>query len=92
MAAIWSLSKIGGEKVRDTLEKALDDSEDDDEIEMLEDALENLQFTEGFNQFGLIDYEPENEEEIIAQTEADAWDDDSDETENAENDVEEEDE
>ncbi|MHB0966907.1 MAG: HEAT repeat domain-containing protein, partial [Bellilinea sp.] len=92
MAAIWSLSKIGGEKVRDTLEKALDDSEDDDEIEMLEDALENLQFTEGFNQFGLIDYEPENEEKIIAQTEADAWDDDSDETENAENDVEEEDE
>ena len=92
MAAIWSLSKIGGEKVRDTLEKTLEESEDDDEIEMLEDALENLQFTEGFNQFGLIDYEPEDEDEIIALAEADSWDDDSDETENAEDDVEEEEE
>lgn len=91
MAAIWSLSKIGGEKVRDTLEKALEESEDDDEIEMLEDALENLQFTEGFNQFGLIDYEPENEEEIIAHAEADGWDDDSDETESDEDDAEGED-
>lgn len=92
MAAIWSLSKIGGEKVRDTLEKALEESKDDDEIEMLEDALENLQFTEGFNQFGLIDYESEDEDEIIALAEADSWDDDSDETEGYEDDTEGEDE
>lgn len=92
MAAIWSLSKIGGEKVRDTLEKALEESEDDDEIEMLEDALENLQFTEGFNQFGLIDYESEDEDEIIALAEADSWDDDLDETEGDEDDTEGEDE
>lgn len=92
MAAIWSLSKIGGEKVRDTLEKALDKAEDDEEIEMLEDALENLQFTEGFNKFGLIDYDPESEEGLIAQTESDSWDDDTDDDEIAEVDAEDEDE
>lgn len=65
MAGIWALSKIGGEKVRETLESLLEHSEDDDEIDMLEDALENLQFTEGFNKFGLLDYEPEDEDELI---------------------------
>lgn len=65
MAGIWALSKIGGEKVRETLEAMLELSEDDDEIDMLEDALENLQFTEGFNQFGILNYEPETEDELV---------------------------
>jgi HEAT repeat protein len=92
MAAIWSLSKIGGEKVRDTLEKLLDESEDDEETEMLEDALENLEFTEGFNQFGMIDYEPASEESLLAQSEADAWDDQGDEDDEDEDGLAEEDE
>lgn len=65
MAGIWALSKIGGEKVRDTLEDLLERSEDEDEIDLLEDALENLEFTEGFNKFGLLDYEPEDEDKLI---------------------------
>lgn len=81
LAAIWSLSKIGGERVRDTLEKILDKSEDDEEIDVLEDALENLEFTEGFNQFGMIDYEPESPEELITQDEADHWDERDDDEE-----------
>ncbi|MHB1482428.1 MAG: HEAT repeat domain-containing protein, partial [Bellilinea sp.] len=76
MAGIWALSKIGGEKVRDTLEAMLESSEDDDEIDLLEDALENLQFTEGFNQFGLLDYEPESEEELALQEKYDEMDED----------------
>lgn len=76
MAGIWALSKIGGEKVRDTLEALLDSSEDDDEIDLLEDALENLQFTDGFNQFGLLDYEPESEEELALQEKYDEMDED----------------
>lgn len=76
MAGIWALSKIGGEKVRDTLEALLESSEDDDEIDLLEDALENLQFTEGFNQFGLLAYEPESEEELALQEKYDEMDED----------------
>lgn len=73
MAAIWSLSKIGGEKVRDTFEKLLEESEDDEELDILDEALENLEFTEGFNKFGMIDYDPESEEAVLANTEADRW-------------------
>jgi len=87
MAAIWALSKIGGERVRTTLEKLLDESEDDEEYDVLEDALENLEFTEGFNQFGMLDYEPDSPEALIAQEEAEKMagrygeDDDDDEDE-----------
>jgi len=41
---IWSLSKIGGEDVRETLQELLENSEDDEETEMLEMALDNLDF------------------------------------------------
>lgn len=76
MAAIWALSKIGGEKVRDTLEALLELSEDEDEIDILEDALENLQFTEGFNQFGILDFEPEDEEALALRATYEELDDD----------------
>ncbi len=55
MAVIWALSKIGGENVRTTLEQLLEESEDEDEAELIEEALDNLYFTEGFNQFGMFD-------------------------------------
>lgn len=64
LAGIWSLSKIGGHKVRNTLEEMLEESEDDEEIDILEDALENLEFTEGFNKFGILDFMPETDEQI----------------------------
>jgi hypothetical protein len=73
MAAIWSLSKIGGEKVRDTFEKLMEESEDEEELDILDEALENLEFTEGFNKFGMIDYDPESEEAVLANPEADRW-------------------
>jgi HEAT repeat protein len=47
-ACIVALSKTGGEGVRDRLEQLLDESEDDDEIDSLEEALENLDFNEEF--------------------------------------------
>ncbi len=46
MQLIWSLSKIGGESVRETLQALLDQSDDDEEIDILEMALDNLEFTE----------------------------------------------
>jgi HEAT repeat protein len=45
-AVIWSLSQIGGEETRETLEKLLDESEDDEEAEVIEAALDNLALTE----------------------------------------------
>jgi hypothetical protein len=54
-AAIWSLSQIGGEGVRDTLEELQELSEDDEEIEFIESALDNLSFTEDMELFTLFD-------------------------------------
>ncbi len=43
---IWALSKIGGEGVREKLEELLDTEEDDEEADFIEEAIENLSFTE----------------------------------------------
>jgi HEAT repeat protein len=45
-ATIWSLSQIGGEEVRETLEKLQEEIDDEEELELLETALENLTLTE----------------------------------------------
>lgn len=58
-AAIWSLSQIGGEDVRTYLENLLDQTEDEDQIEFLEDALDNLAFTEDLDRFDLMAYDPD---------------------------------
>ncbi len=56
-AVIWSLSEIGGEGVRKRLESLLEKLDDDIEIEYLEEALENLEFTEDFKLTGMLDVE-----------------------------------
>lgn len=63
-AVIWSLSKIGGDEVSDVLEKILDDTEDEEEIEFIQNALDNLEFTESANLFGLLDFEPKSEKDL----------------------------
>jgi HEAT repeat protein len=59
-AVIWSLSQIGGEDVRTYLENLLDQIEDDDQIAFLEEALDNLAFTEDLDRFDLFSYDPED--------------------------------
>ncbi|RMF43619.1 MAG: hypothetical protein D6755_10125 [Anaerolineae bacterium] len=59
-AALWSLSQIGGQGVRRVLQERLDAAEDDDESRFLEDALDNLTFTEGGDVFNLLDISPED--------------------------------
>lgn len=57
-AAIWSLSQIGGEDVRIYLQNLLDNVEDDDEqIAFLEEALDNLSFTEDLASFDLLAFD-----------------------------------
>jgi len=58
-AAIWSLSQIGGEDVRTYLENLLDQTEDEDQAEFLEEALENLAFTEDLDRFELMSFDPD---------------------------------
>ena len=59
-AAVWSLSQIGGESVRQALDKLLETTEDEDAIEYIEHALENLSFTEDFEIFDMLDFDPDH--------------------------------
>jgi HEAT repeat protein len=60
-AVIWSLSQIGGEDVRTYLENLLDQLEDDEQIAYLEEALDNLAFTEDLDRFDLLAVDPDDE-------------------------------
>jgi HEAT repeat protein len=60
-AVIWSLSQIGGEDVRTYLENLLDQIEDDEQIAFLEEALDNLAFTEDLERFDLLAFDPDDE-------------------------------
>lgn len=63
-AAIWSLSQIGGEDVQTYIEALLDKTEDEDLIDFLEEALDNLAFTEDLDRFELMSFDPEDMEEL----------------------------
>jgi len=53
MAAIWSLSQIGGEDAREPLEDLLEKAEDEEEADIIEEALDNLSFTDDQHTFGI---------------------------------------
>jgi len=55
-ASIWSLSQIGGEGAQEALEGLYEEAEDEEEIDFLETALENLTFTEGVKFLPLFDF------------------------------------
>jgi HEAT repeat protein len=64
-AAIWSLSQIGGEDVRIYLHNLLDKLEDDDEqVAFLEEALDNLAFTEDMSIFDLLAFDADESDEL----------------------------
>ncbi|MGE5221358.1 MAG: HEAT repeat domain-containing protein [Omnitrophica WOR_2 bacterium] len=67
-AAIWSLSQLGGEGVRDALEILQEESEDDEEIDYIESALDNLSFTEEMQLYSLIDL-PDDEIDTLDEDE-----------------------
>ena len=60
MAAIWSLSQIGGEGVHAILEKLLENAEDEDDIDFIEAALDNLYFTEDMESLPILNVIPED--------------------------------
>jgi len=72
-AATWSLSKIGGQGVRQALEAGLEDAEDEDEIQLLEEALENLDFTEQVNMFDMMTIDEEDPDEWLDDEDQDEF-------------------
>jgi HEAT repeat protein len=59
-AAISALSEIGGEDARVYLVNLIENTEDEDILEYLESALENLNFNEELNKFDLLDLDEDN--------------------------------
>ena len=63
LAAIWSLSQIGGDTARDTLSALLESSEDDEEIELIESALDNMDTGGERQNLKLLDFDPDEEDD-----------------------------
>ena len=59
--AIWALSQIGGEAARVYLEGLLDQTEDEDQVEFLEEALDNMAFAEDLAKFELLNLDLEDD-------------------------------
>ncbi|MBI5946421.1 MAG: HEAT repeat domain-containing protein [Chloroflexi bacterium] len=75
-AAIWSLSQIGGDDARIYLLNLIEQTEDEALVEYLEDALENLDFTEELNKFDLFALDADDDLEDL---DLDLEEDDEDE-------------
>jgi len=67
LAAIWSLSKIGGRGVRELIETSLEETDDPEEIHFLEEALENLNFTEQVSNFDMLFFEDDDQDEWLSE-------------------------
>ncbi len=78
-AAIWALSKIGGKGVRSLIEANLEETEDPEEIQLLEEALENLDFTEQVNSFDLLVVDEDDQEDLLDDDDEEGFADEDDE-------------
>ena len=79
---IWSLSQIGGKKVRKVIQKILEETDDEEEIIFIENALENLEFSESFPDLNIMNIDIENlgeDEDLNDYFPLDELDDDDDE-------------
>lgn len=54
MQAIWALSKIGGKDIKELFETLVEESEDEEEADILEMAIDNLELTDGIPSIGLF--------------------------------------
>ncbi|MFZ3069688.1 MAG: HEAT repeat domain-containing protein [Anaerolineaceae bacterium] len=58
--AIWALSQIGGEDVEDAFQRLMEQTDDEDELQWLEEALDELNFTNEKALFDMLDVEFED--------------------------------
>lgn len=75
-AAIWSLSQIGGEDARIYIVNLIENTEDEDLVEFLEDALENLDFNEELDKFDLLSLDEDDLEDLDEVEELDEEEED----------------
>jgi HEAT repeat protein len=61
-AAIWSLSQLGGEDARIFIENLVDLAAEGEDAQYLEEALENLEFTDELKRFDMLAVEPDEED------------------------------
>ncbi|MBN1267771.1 MAG: HEAT repeat domain-containing protein [Anaerolineales bacterium] len=66
LAAIWSLAQIGGDNIQEIFLHILSDCEDIEEADLLEDALDLLEFNAGSGDFLLLDLEHEPDDPFTA--------------------------
>lgn len=65
LAAVWSLSQIGGEGIQAALEALYELAEDDEEAEFISSALENLAFTEEMSDLPLLELLADEDDEDL---------------------------
>lgn len=66
IAAAWALSQIGGEEAQEALELLLEQTDDSDEMDQLENALDNLLFNQDFLDFDLFDFSEDDSEDLFS--------------------------
>jgi len=72
MMAAWALSEIGGgEAIAEALTGAREDAVDDEEAQVMQDALDNLAFTDGMGELLMMDFSPEDLEDMLTEEEVD---------------------
>jgi HEAT repeat protein len=78
---IWALSQIGGEGIEDKFEQLLAKTDDDDEVTLLEEALDMLNFTNEIADFELMEVDLEHDHDLHDEDEEEdePWDTDEDE-------------
>ncbi len=59
-AVIWALSQIGGEDIKEKFDELLTDAIDEEEIEWIEKAIENLELSASQG-FDMLDFSPDDE-------------------------------
>jgi HEAT repeat protein len=72
MAAAWSLSQVGGEGVQEALDMMLSETEEIEQAEFIESAIDNLIFNQNVQFYGIMEY-PQDETSL-----GDIYDDDDD--------------
>jgi|CXWL01.1.fsa_nt_gi serine/threonine protein kinase len=75
-AAIWSLSQIGGDDARIYIVNLIENTEDEDLVAFLEDALENLDFNEELDKFDLLSLDEDDLEDLDEVEESDEEEED----------------
>jgi HEAT repeat protein len=79
LAAIWSLSQIGGDKANRILNRLMKAAKNDEEAELIAAALDNLVFNESIGLHGMLDFADDDElAELDSDLDFDYYDDDED--------------